>query len=259
MPMGGDANQRGNSRRWIMREVDDSLRRLGTDWIDLYQIHRYDPDTDIDETLGALTDLVHAGKVRYVGHSTFPVSAIVEAQWTARERGRERFVCEQPPYSILTRGIEVDVLPTCARYGMGVISYSPLAGGWLSGRYREGAEAVAPASAARRALANRFDLSLSANQRKLDAVEQLAELAEEAGMTLIEMAIAFVLRHPAVSSVIIGPRTMEHLESQLAAADVQLSDNLLDRIDEIVPPGTTINPADGGWVSPALQAAARRR
>jgi aryl-alcohol dehydrogenase-like predicted oxidoreductase len=259
MPMGEEANHRGNSRRWIMREVENSLRRLGTDWIDLYQIHRYDPDTEIDETLGALTDLVRAGKVRYAGHSTFPVSAIVEAQWTARERGRERFVCEQPPYSILTRGIEVDVLPTCARYGMGVIPYSPLAGGWLSGRYREGSELVASASAARRALANRFDLSLPANQRKLDAVEQLAELAEEAGMTLIEMAIAFVLRHPAVSSVIIGPRTMEHLESQLTAADVQLSDNVLDRIDETVPPGTTINPADGAWVSPALQAAARRR
>jgi aryl-alcohol dehydrogenase-like predicted oxidoreductase len=259
MPMAEDANHRGNSRRWIMREVENSLRRLGTDWIDLYQIHRYDPDTDIDETLGALTDLVRAGKVRYIGHSTFPVSAIVEAQWTARERGRERFVSEQPPYSILTRGIEVDVLPTCARYGMGVISYSPLAGGWLSGRYREGSEPAPPASAARRQLANRFDLSLSANQRKLDAVEQVAKVAAEAGMTLIELAIAFVLRHPAVTSAIIGPRTMEHLESQLAAADVELSDEVLDRIDEIVPPGTTINPADGGWVSPALEAAARRR
>ena len=259
MPMAEDANHRGNSRRWIMREVENSLRRLGTDWIDLYQIHRYDPDTDIDETLGALTDLVRAGKLRYIGHSTFPVSAIVEAQWTARERGRERFVSEQPPYSILTRGIEVDVLPTCARYGMGVISYSPLAGGWLSGCYREGSEAVAPASPARRALANRFDLSLAANQRKLDAVEQLVKVAAEAGMTLIELAIAFVLRHPAVTSVIIGPRTMEHLESQLAAVDVELSDDVLDRIDEIVPPGTTINPADGGWVSPALEPAARRR
>jgi aryl-alcohol dehydrogenase-like predicted oxidoreductase len=259
MPMGEDANHRGNSRRWIMREVEGSLRRLGTDWIDLYQIHRYDPDTDLDETLGALTDLVRAGKVRYIGHSTFPVSAIVEAQWTARDRVRERFLSEQPPYSILTRGIEVDVLPTCMRYGMGVISYSPLAGGWLSGRYREGTEPAAPASPARRALANRFDLSLAVNQRKLDAVEQLAELAEKAGITLIQLAIAFVLRHPAVSSVIIGPRTMEHLESQLAAADVELPDDVLDRIDEIVPPGTTINPADGGWVSPVLEPAARRR
>jgi aryl-alcohol dehydrogenase-like predicted oxidoreductase len=183
----------------------------------------------------------------------------VEAQWTARDRVRERFVSEQPPYSILTRGIEVDVLPTCMRYGMGVISYSPLAGGWLSGRYREGTEQVIPASEAHQRLANRFDLSLAANQRKLDAVEQLAQLAEEAGMTLIEMAIAFVLRHPAVTSVIIGPRTMEHLESQLTAADIKLSEDVLNRIDEIVPPGTTINPADGGWVSPALEPAARRR
>ncbi len=256
---GEDANQRGNSRRWIIREVENSLRRLGTDWIDLYQIHRYDPGTDLDETLGALTDLVRAGKVRYIGHSTFPVSAIVEAQWTARERGRERFTCEQPPYSILTRGIEADVLPTCARYGMGVIPYSPLAGGWLSGRYRKGAEVTDPASAARRALANRFDMSLPANQRKLDATEQLAELADKAGLTLIQLAIAFALRHPAVTAVIIGPRTMEHLESQLAAADVELPGDVLDRIDEIVPPGVTLNPADGGWVSPALQPEARRR
>jgi aryl-alcohol dehydrogenase-like predicted oxidoreductase len=258
-PMGEDPNRRGISRRWIIGEVEDSLRRLGTDWIDLYQVHRYDPETDIDETLGALTDLVHAGKVRYIGHSTFPVSAIVEAQWTARERGRERFVSEQPPYSILTRGVEAEVLPTCARYGMGVIPYSPLAGGWLSGRYRTDSPGPGPMSAARQRLANRFDLSLTENQRKLDAAEQLAKLAEEAGMTLIEMAIAFVLRHPAVTAAIIGPRTMEHLESQLAAAGVELSGDVLDRIDEIVPPGTTINPADGGWVSPALEAAARRR
>jgi aryl-alcohol dehydrogenase-like predicted oxidoreductase len=259
MPMGEDPNQRGNSRRWIIREVEDSLRRLGTDWIDLYQIHRYDPATDIDETLGALTDLVRAGKVRYIGHSTFPVSAIVEAQWTARDRVRERFVCEQPPYSILTRAIEADVLPTCQRYGMGVISYSPLAGGWLSGRYRKDAEVQGPMSPARRQLANRFDLTLPVNQRKLEAAEQLAQLAEEAEISLIAMAIAFVLRHPAVTAAIIGPRTMEHLEAQLAADDVDLSDDVLDRIDEVNPPGTTINPADNGWVGPALQPAARRR
>jgi aryl-alcohol dehydrogenase-like predicted oxidoreductase len=259
MPMGEDPNQRGNSRRWIVRAVEDSLRRLGTDWIDLYQIHRYDPRVDLDETLGALTDLVHQGKVRYVGHSTFPVSAIVEAQWTARERGRERFVCEQPTYSILTRAIEADVLPTCARYGMGVISYSPLAGGWLSGRYRKGTEEQGPMSPARQKLANRFDMSLPENQRKLDAAERLAELAEEAGITLIELAIAFVVRHPALTAAIIGPRTMEHLESQLTAAEAELSDDVLDRIDEIVPPSLTINPADNGWVSPALEPAARRR
>jgi aryl-alcohol dehydrogenase-like predicted oxidoreductase len=258
-PMDEDPNHRGNSRRWIMREVEDSLRRLGTDWIDLYQIHRPDPDTDLDETLGALTDLVRAGKVRYIGHSTFPASAIVEAQWTAQERDRERFRSEQPPYSILTRAIESDVLPACQRYGMGVIPYSPLAGGWLSGRYRKDSEVQGPMSPARQRLANRFDMSLAVNQRKLDAAEQLAELAEKAGMTLIQLAIAFVLRHPAVTAAIIGPRTMEHLESQLAAADVDLPDDVLDRIDEIVPPGVTLNPADNGWVSPALQPAARRR
>ena len=258
-PMGTDPNRRGNSRRWIIREAENSLRRLGTDWIDLYQIHRYEPDTDLDETLGALTDLVRAGKVRYIGHTTFPASAIVEGQWTARERGRERFVSEQPTYSILTRGIEAEILPTCARYGMGVISYSPVAGGWLTGRYRQDAEVTGPASYARQRLADRFDMSLPENQRKLEATEQLAQLAEQAGLTLIQLAIAFVLRHPAVTAAIIGPRTMEHLESQLAAADVELPDDVLDRIDEIVPPGITINPADNGWVSPALQAKARRR
>jgi aryl-alcohol dehydrogenase-like predicted oxidoreductase len=257
--MGEDPNQRGNSRRWIIREVENSLRRLGTDWIDLYQIHRYEPNIDLDVTLGALTDLVQAGKVRYVGHTTFPVSAIVEAQWTARERGRERFMSEQPTYSILTRAIETEVLPTCARYGMGVISYSPVAGGWLTGRYRQGTEVTGPASYARQRLADRFDMSLPENQRKLEAVEQLAQLAEQAGLTLIQLAIAFVLRHPAVTAAIIGPRTMEHLESQLAAADIELPDDVLDQIDKIVPPGITINPADNGWVSPALQPAARRR
>jgi aryl-alcohol dehydrogenase-like predicted oxidoreductase len=204
--MGDDPNERGNSRRWIAREVDASLRRLGTDWIDLYQIHRPDPDTDIDETLGALSDLVHAGKVRAIGSSTFPAPEIVEAQWVAERRGRERFMCEQPPYSLLVRGIEADVLPVCLRYGMGVISWSPLAGGWLSGRWRKGQEP--PGSSRSRRLPHRFDLSIPGNQRKLEAVEQLARLAEEAGMTLIEMALAFAIDHPAVTSAIIGPRTM---------------------------------------------------
>jgi aryl-alcohol dehydrogenase-like predicted oxidoreductase len=256
-PMGDDPNERGNSRRWIITEVENSLRRLQTDWIDLYQIHRPDPSTDIDETLGALSDLVHQGKVRYVGHSTFPASDIVEAQWTAERRGRERFRCEQPPYSILTRAIEHDVLPTCQRYGMGVIPYSPLAGGWLSGRWRKDAGQQNSTRSDR--LPDRFDLSLPANQRKLDAVEQLVQLAEETGITLIELAIAFVLRHPAITAAIIGPRTMKHLDSQLSAAEVTLPDGVLDRIDQINPPGVTINHADNGWTQPALQPTMRRR
>jgi aryl-alcohol dehydrogenase-like predicted oxidoreductase len=256
-PMGEDPNQRGNSRRWIIRAVEDSLRRLGTDWIDLYQVHRPDPGSDIEETLGALSDLVHQGKVRYLGSSTFPASAIVEAQWAARDRHLQRFVTEQPPYSILVRGIEADVLPTCARYAMGVMSYSPLAGGWLSGRWRKDSGQQSSSRAGR--LPERFDLSLPANQRKLDAAEQLARLAEEAGITLIQLAIAFVLNHPAITAPIIGPRTFEQLESQLAAADVTLDEAVLDRIDEIVPPATTINPADNSWANPALQPAARRR
>jgi aryl-alcohol dehydrogenase-like predicted oxidoreductase len=255
--MGDDPNEFGNSRRWIIKEVENSLRRLGTDWIDLYQIHRPEADTDIDETLGALTDLVRAGKVRYIGSSTFPASQIVEAQWVAERRGRERFVCEQPPYSILVRQVENDVLPTAQRYGMGVIPWSPLAGGWLSGRYRKDAEIPSTRRAA--LVADRFDLSLPGNQRKLDAADALARLAEESGLTLIEMALAFVMRHPAVTGPIIGPRTMEQLESQLPAADVTLSDEVLDRIDEIVPPGVNLNDADGGWQNPALAPAARRR
>jgi aryl-alcohol dehydrogenase-like predicted oxidoreductase len=256
-PMDEDPNHRGNSRRWIIREVESSLRRLDTDWIDLYQIHRPDPRTDIEETLGALSDLVHQGKVRSIGSSTFPASQIVEAQWAARDRGLERFVCEQPPYSMLVRGIEADVLPTCERHGMGVIPWSPLASGWLSGRYRK--DSSLPPSMRADRLPARFDMSNPANQRKLDAADQLAQLAEAAGISLIQLAIAFVLAHPAITAAIIGPRTMEHLESQLAAADVVLDDALLDRIDEIVPPGTNINPADNGWANPALEPAARRR
>ncbi|HTW97217.1 MAG TPA: aldo/keto reductase [Acidimicrobiales bacterium] len=257
MPMGDEPNRRGNSRRWIVAEVESSLRRLDTDWIDLYQVHRYDPAVDLEVTLGALSDLVRAGKVRYAGHSAWPVSAIVEAQWTAERRGLERFWAEQPSYSMLTRGIERDVLPTCARYGMGVLSWSPLSGGWLSGRYRD--DESGPSTAARRRFANRFDLSLVENQRKLEASRALGELADRAGVSLVELAIAFVLRHPAISSVIIGPRTMEHLDSQLSAAGIHLSDDVLDAIDAIVAPGVTLNPADEGWVSPTLHPGARRR
>jgi aryl-alcohol dehydrogenase-like predicted oxidoreductase len=255
--MGDDPNRRGNSRRWIFKEVESSLERLRTDWIDLYQVHRPEDDTDIEETLGALSDLVHQGKVRYIGSSTFPASRVVEAQWAARDRGLERFVCEQPPYSLLVRGVEEDLLPAAQRHGMGVIPWSPLAGGWLSGGWRKGQEP--PASSRARRLPARYDLSLPANQRKLDAADALALLAEEAGISLVHLAIAFVIRHPAVTAAIVGPRTMEQLESQLGASEVELSADVLDRIDEIVLPGTNVNPADGGWSNPALEPAARRR
>ncbi len=256
-PMGEDPNRRGNSRRWMMQAVEDSLRRLRTDWIDLYQVHRPDPATDVEETLSALTDLVRQGKVRYLGSSTFPASQIVEAQWVARDRHLERFVTEQPPYSILARGVEADVLPTCARHGLAVMSYSPLAGGWLSGRWRKDAGQQESSRASR--LPDRFDLANPYNQRKLDAVEDLAQLADQAGLTLIQLAIGFALAHPAVTSPLIGPRTMEQLQTQLAAADLVLSADVLDRIDEIVPPGTTINPADSSFQNPALDRQARRR
>jgi aryl-alcohol dehydrogenase-like predicted oxidoreductase len=256
--MGDDPNMSGNSRRWIMREVENSLRRLGTDHIDLYQIHRPDPDTDIEETLSALTDLVRAGKVRAIGSSTYPAEQIVEGQWAARRRGYERFRCEQPPYSIFVRGIESGVLPTCARYGMGVIAWSPLAGGWLTGRYRKGADIDMSTGRAAR-LPQRFDPALPGNARKLELVEELAKVAEQAGTSLTHLALAFAVGHPAVTSAIIGPRTMEQLTDLLAGAELSLDDEMLDRIDEIVPPGTNINSADGGWSPPELQAARRRR
>jgi aryl-alcohol dehydrogenase-like predicted oxidoreductase len=256
VPMGEDPNQRGGSRRWIMTEVENSLRRLGTDHIDLYQVHRPDLDTDVDETLGALTDLVQQGKVRYIGSSSYSGSQIVEAQWTARERGLQRFRTEQPPYSLLVRGIELDVLPAAQRHGMGILTYSPLAGGWLSGSWTADSS---PTSPARQRLAARFDMTLAENQHKLEAVEQLVTVADDAGLSMIELAIAFVVNHPGVTSAIIGPRTMEQFDSQLPAADVVLDAALLDRIDAIVKPGVNLNPADTSYGEQVLQPALRRR
>jgi len=263
VPFGdSDPNHRGASRRWITEAVEGSLRRLQTDWIDLYQVGVPDQGTDIDETLGALSDLVRAGKIRSFGASKVPASQIVEAQWTAERRGHGRFRTEQPPYSLLTRAIEYDVLPTCLRHGMGVMAYSPLAGGWLSGRYRKGREVSGPGSAARtRRFPGAYDAANPANAAKLDAADALGALADEAGLTLIQMAVAFVTRHPAVTSAIIGPRTMEHLDGYLAADGIELSTDVLDRIDEIVPPGVTINVSDNMWNvgTTALDAAFRRR
>jgi aryl-alcohol dehydrogenase-like predicted oxidoreductase len=255
-PMGDDPNAQGNSRRWITAEVENSLRRLGTDYIDIYQIHRPDETTDIHETLGALTDLVHAGKIRYFGSSTFPADMTVQAQWVSFTRNLGRFSTEQPPYSILVRGIERDLLPVAQQYGMGVLPWSPLAGGWLSGAFGEGKENTSRRSAR---LPARYDLSVPENQKKLEIVNELAKLADESKMTLIELALAFVLEHPAVTSAIIGPRTMEHLESQLTAADIRLESAVLDRIDELVPPGTNVNPGDAGYIPPSLTDASKRR
>jgi len=258
---GGDPNRRGGSRRWITQSVEGSLRRLRTDWIDLYQLGAPDPNTDIDETLGALTDLVQAGKIRSFGASKVPASQIVEAQWTADRRGHGRFRTEQPPYSMLTRAIEYDLLPTCLRHGMGVLAYSPLAEGWLSGRYRKGRQAGGPGSPARARNPVAFDAASPANAAKLDAADALGALADEAGITLIQMAVAFAVRHPAVTSAIIGPRTMEHLDGYLAADGTELSSDMLDRIDQIVPPGATIDVTDNRWEfgTRSLEAASRRR
>jgi aryl-alcohol dehydrogenase-like predicted oxidoreductase len=248
--MGDDPNQRGNSRRWIMRAVEDSLRRLGTDWIDLYQVHRPDPDTDIEETLGALSDLVHQGKVRYIGSSTFPASQIVEAQWVAERRGLERFHTEQPPYSILNRSIEREVLPAAERYGMGMLVWGPLGQGMLTGRARRGRETDLVRGAFFKAIHD---------ERRLDAVERLLPLAEDAGLRMTHMAMAFAIAHPNVTSALIGPRTTEHLDDLLAGLEVRLADELLDRIDEIVPPGTDVGTLDQAFVPAALQHAALRR
>jgi aryl-alcohol dehydrogenase-like predicted oxidoreductase len=256
-PMGTGPNQSGTSRYWIMKECEASLRRLGTDHIDLYQAHRFDPRVDIDETLGALTDLVRQGKVRYIGSSTFPAPAIVEAQWTAERRQRERFVCEQPPYSILVRGVEAEVLPACQKYGMGVIPWSPLAGGWLSGSWRLGSADLTSRRAQRSP--DRYDLSKPENQAKLQAADALGKLADEAGLPLVDLAIAWVLHNPAVTSAIIGPRTMDQLTSQLPALDVSLSSDVLDRIDQIVPPGKNFSWADAGYTPPAIADARLRR
>ena len=246
----GDPNKRGNSRRWVIREVENSLRRLNTDWIDLYQIHRPDPHTDIEETLSALTDLQRQGKIRAFGSSTFPAHQMVEAQWVSERRGLGRFVTEQPPYSLLVRGIEADVLPVAEQYGLGVLPWSPLAGGWLAGGYRKGKDL--PESTRRTRLPARYDMSTPESQRKLDAADALGQLADDAGLTLIHLALAFAMQHPAVTAPIIGPRTMEHLQSQVGATEVKLSTDILDKIDEIVPPGVTVARSDQGYQSPSL-------
>jgi aryl-alcohol dehydrogenase-like predicted oxidoreductase len=257
MPMDRERpNRGGGSRRWIIQEVESSLRRLKTDYIDLYQVHRPSPAMDVEETLGALTDLVRQGKIRYIGSSSYAASQIVEAQWASRDRNLARFVTEQPPYSILVRGIEQDVLPTTQRYGMGTLVYSPLSGGWLTGRWRKDAPG-APTSAARPSA--RFDMASPANQRKLEVVEELALLAEHSGMTLIDLALAWAINHPGVTSAIIGPRTMEQLESQLPSTEATLTTEILDRIDELVAPGTTINPDDNSYGASELTPRARRR
>jgi aryl-alcohol dehydrogenase-like predicted oxidoreductase len=252
LPMGDDPNQQGNSRRWITRAIDDSLRRLQTDYIDLYQIHRPAPDTDIEETLSVLTDLMRAGKVRAIGSSTFPASEIVEAQWVSERRGLARFRAEQPPYSILNRGIEREVLPACQRYGMGAIVWSPLAMGMLTGRYRRGQEM--PDSAR----ARRFPRQM-ADERRLDAIERLIPVAQDAGLSLTHMAMAFVVAHPGVTSAILGPRKIEHLDDLLLGADVALGDDVLDKIDAIVPPGTDLGLLEAAYNPPAITTATLRR
>jgi aryl-alcohol dehydrogenase-like predicted oxidoreductase len=255
-PMSENPNHQGSSRRWIVTELDNSLRRLGVDHVDLYQVHRWDPTTSDEETLSALTDLQRAGKIGYFGSSTFPAYRVVEAQWAAREHHLGRYVTEQPPYSILQRGVESHVLPVTERYGLGVLAWSPLASGWLSGAIREGREVTTHRSAV---VPQRFDAAVPANRAKLEAVEQLAKVAEAAGLTLIQLALGFVTAHPGVTSAIVGPRTVEHLHSQLSAADTVLSADVLDAIDEIVAPGVDLAPDEKFDTPPALLDPSLRR
>jgi aryl-alcohol dehydrogenase-like predicted oxidoreductase len=250
-PMGDDPNQRGNSRRWIVAAVENSLRRLHTDYLDLYQVHRPDPTVDVEETLSALSDLIHSGKVRAIGTSTFPASEIVEAQWVAERRGLERFRSEQPPYSIINRSVEGEVLPICQRYGMGTLVWSPLGQGLLTGRHRKGQLTDTHRSGG---MPQHFT-----DERKLDVVEQLVPLAEEAGLPMTHLAMAFAIAHPGVTSAILGPRTMEQLDGLLAGADVTLDDQVLDRIDEIAPPGTDAGPNNVAYAPPAISNVSLRR
>ncbi len=249
LPMGEERNHRGGSRRWLATALDDSLRRLGVDHVDLYQVHRWDPTTSDEETLSALTDLQRAGKIRYFGSSTFPAYRVVQAQWAAREHHLGRYVTEQPGYSILQRGVEAHVLPLAQEYGLGVLAWSPLASGWLSGAVREGREITTHRSTF---MAHRFDTSLPVNRAKLDAVERLAMIADEAGLTLVQLALGFVTAHPAVTCALVGPRTLDHLRSHLAAADTVLSADVLDAVDAVVAPGVDLAPGERSDTPPAL-------
>ncbi|WP_037908890.1 aldo/keto reductase [Actinacidiphila yeochonensis] len=256
LPMGKDRNRQGASRRWLVTALEDSLRRLGVDHVDLFQVHRWDPRTSDEETLAALTDLQRAGKIRSFGSSTFPAYRVVQAQWSARANHLSPYATEQPNYSILQRGVESDVLPVAEEYGLGVLVWSPLASGWLSGAVREGREVTTSRSAFMPA---RFDTSVPANRAKLDAVEKLAKVAEGAGLSMIQLALGFVTAHPAVTSALIGPRTLDHLDSQLAAADTVLPADVLDAVDEIVAPGLDLAPGEKNATPPALLDPALRR
>ena len=250
LPMGDDPNQRGASRRWITTEVENSLRRLQTDYIDLYQVHRPDPDTSVEETLSALTDLIRSGKVRAIGTSGMPASDMVEAQWVAERRGLQRFHTEQPTYSILSRGIETEVLPVAQRYGMGIVVWSPLAMGMLTGRVRKGQQTDLRRTALFRHMSD---------ERRLDAVEQVIPVAEKAGLPMTHLAMAFAIAHPGVTSALIGPRTMEQLDDLLASVDVTVTDEILDQLDEIVPPGTDVGTLDMAYRPLAIQRTDLRR
>jgi aryl-alcohol dehydrogenase-like predicted oxidoreductase len=259
LPAGPGINERGGSRRWINRAIEASLRRLNTDYVDLYQLHSPDFSADLDETLGALSDLVHAGKVRALGASNTPPERIVESQWVAERRGHVRFRCEQPQYSLFVRFAEASVFPTLERYGMGAIVWSPLNGSWLTGRYLNDEDVRASSSRAKRS-PYRFDLTQPGNQQKYQLLAELSRIAADAGTTVTRLGLAFTLAHPAVTAAIIGPRTFEQVQDLIEGATVELDDAVLDRLDELVPPGSVVNPEDARIVSEGLvEGAARRR
>lgn len=256
--IGADLRHAGNSRKWIRTAVEQSLRRLDTEYIDLYQVHRPDPDTDLLETLFALNDLIRQGKILYYGTSVFPVDQVIEAQYLAKEHGLQPPLTEQLPYSLLIRTNERTVLPVARKHRLGVLSYGPLASGWLSGAYRVGAEQPASSREGGR-IPHRYDIAHEQNAAKLRAADALAQLADRVGVSLPELAVAFALNHPAISTVIAGPRTSGHLESYLRAAELVLDDEVLDEIDRIAAPGTHFVELDLGAREDTLEPARLRR
>ncbi|NHN34048.1 aldo/keto reductase [Paenibacillus agricola] len=262
MQMGNGINRRGNSKRWIKNALEDSLRRLQTDYVDVYQLHRPDLDTDIEETLGILTDLVKEGKIRYIGTSGFQAWQLTESQWASERWKLERFASEQPPYSILNRSIELDVLAAAQKYGLGVLVWSPLSGGLLTGKYSVGQTAEAGSRAERfkgNVLGNVVDPHRPENRVKFEKIHLLQDLANEAGLTLAHMAVAFTQAHPAVTSTIIGPRTRGQLQESLKGIELRLSTDVLDAIDKIVAPGQTLDDMERAWEPGWLAVANRRR
>ncbi len=249
-PQSDDPNDRGNSRRHIMQAVEDSLGRLDTDWIDLYQIHRPEFEVPQDETLRALDDLVRQGKVRYIGSSTFPSWMVMEALAISERYGLARFVTEQPPYNLLDRRVENELVPLARRYGIGLLPWSPLAMGMLAGRYTD--ERNYPDDSRGARIGSIYAQRIT--NKAIAKGDEFIPIAEEHNLTPSQLALLWVKDQPQVTAPIIGPRTEAHLDDALPLLDMNLSPELAARLDEIVPPGSAV--ADfhntSGWMKMKL-------